>query len=61
MVVDDKMKNKADQASGKVKETVGKITGNEQLEAEGRLRHNSCRLDAFGSCWTRSQTAGQRG
>lgn len=34
-----KMKNKADQASGKVKETVGKLTDDGRLETEGRLQH----------------------
>jgi uncharacterized protein YjbJ (UPF0337 family) len=34
-----KMKNKADQASGKVKETVGKLTDDGRLEAKGRLQH----------------------
>ena len=35
MNLEDKAKNKLDQASGKAKETVGKLTDNEKLEAEG--------------------------
>jgi uncharacterized protein YjbJ (UPF0337 family) len=34
-----RVKNKADQASGKVKETVGKLTDDGRLETEGRLQH----------------------
>ena len=32
----DKIKNKAEELTGQGKEHVGKATGNEQLEAEGR-------------------------
>ncbi len=32
----DKAKNAAQDAAGKVKETVGDVTGNEKLEAEGK-------------------------
>lgn len=32
----DKAKNAVDEAAGKAKETVGKLTDNEQLEAEGK-------------------------
>ena len=35
MSTEDKVKNTAEQATGKVKETAGKVTGNESLEAEG--------------------------
>ena len=35
MGFDDKIGNKAEEASGKVKETVGDATDNERLEAEG--------------------------
>ncbi|MGX7680538.1 CsbD family protein [Jatrophihabitans sp. DSM 45814] len=35
MGLDDKIKNKAEEAKGKVKEGVGKATDDEQLEAEG--------------------------
>ncbi len=31
----DKAKNAAEDLAGKAKETVGKVTGNERLEAEG--------------------------
>ncbi len=37
MGADDKAKNAAEKASGKVKEAAGRATGNEQLEAEGRV------------------------
>lgn len=36
MGIADKAKNAAEDAIGKVKETVGDITGNEDLEAEGK-------------------------
>jgi len=39
MDLEDKVKNKADQVGGSVKETVGKLTDDEQMEAEGRLQH----------------------
>ena len=32
----DKAKNAAQDAAGKVKEAVGDVTGNEELEAEGK-------------------------
>ena len=35
MSAEDKVKNTAEQAKGKVKEGAGKVTGNESLEAEG--------------------------
>ena len=35
MSAEDKAKNIAEQAEGKAKEAAGKVTGNEQLEAEG--------------------------
>lgn len=44
MDLEDKLKNQADKASGKVKETVGKLTDNEQLEGEGRLQHDKATL-----------------
>lgn len=37
MGLGDKISNKAEEAKGKVKETVGKATGNEELEAEGKV------------------------
>jgi uncharacterized protein YjbJ (UPF0337 family) len=36
MSAEDKVKNTAETATGKAKEGVGKATGNESLEAEGR-------------------------
>jgi uncharacterized protein YjbJ (UPF0337 family) len=36
MSAEDKVKNTAETATGKAKEGVGKVTGNESLEAEGR-------------------------
>jgi uncharacterized protein YjbJ (UPF0337 family) len=35
MSAEDKIKNTAEKAKGKVKEGAGKATGNESLEAEG--------------------------
>jgi len=39
MSTEDKANNTAEQAKGKVKESAGKVTGNESLEAEGRGDH----------------------
>lgn len=36
MGIDDKAKNAAEDAAGKAKEGAGKVTGDENLEAEGR-------------------------
>jgi uncharacterized protein YjbJ (UPF0337 family) len=36
MGLDDKIGNKAEEAAGKVKESAGKATDDEQLEAEGK-------------------------
>jgi len=44
MGVGDKMKNKADQASGRAKATIGKMTGDRRLEVEGRLQHGKATL-----------------
>jgi len=44
MGLDDKLGNKADQASGKVKETVGDATDNESLENEGRTDQSKAKL-----------------
>ncbi|KAA9110206.1 CsbD family protein [Microbacterium rhizomatis] len=35
MGIDDKIKNAAEDLTGKAKEAAGKVTGNERLEAEG--------------------------
>lgn len=37
MGLGDKISNAAEEAKGKVKESVGDMTDNEQLEAEGRV------------------------
>ncbi|HEX4253258.1 MAG TPA: CsbD family protein [Pseudonocardia sp.] len=37
MSLGDKIKNKAEEVKGKVKETVGEVTGNDELVAEGKL------------------------
>jgi uncharacterized protein YjbJ (UPF0337 family) len=36
MATTDKVKNTAQQAKGKLKETVGKVSGNDKLRAEGK-------------------------
>ncbi|CAD6003248.1 CsbD family protein [Agreia sp. COWG] len=36
MGLDDKIKNAGADIAGKAKEAAGKVTGNEQLEAEGK-------------------------
>jgi uncharacterized protein YjbJ (UPF0337 family) len=45
---EDKAKNKGEQVKGKVKETVGKATGNENLEAEGKADQVSGNLKDAG-------------
>ncbi|GIF78480.1 CsbD family protein [Asanoa siamensis] len=37
MGLDDKIDNKAEELAGKVKKGVGKATGDEELETEGRV------------------------
>jgi uncharacterized protein YjbJ (UPF0337 family) len=37
MTQSDKAKNTAQQAKGKLKETVGKVSGNNKLRAEGKV------------------------
>jgi uncharacterized protein YjbJ (UPF0337 family) len=44
MGLEDKVKNKAARASGKVKQAVGKLTNNEQLESEGRVQNENATL-----------------
>jgi uncharacterized protein YjbJ (UPF0337 family) len=46
MDMGDKAKNKADQVSGSVRATVGKLTDDEELEAKGRLQHDKATLAA---------------
>ncbi|MBU2697137.1 MULTISPECIES: CsbD family protein [Pimelobacter] len=36
MGLDDKIKNQAEETTGKAKEALGKATGDEDLEAEGK-------------------------
>ena len=36
MATTEKVKNSAEQAKGRVKETTGKVTGNRSLEAKGK-------------------------
>ena len=36
MATDDKMRDKAQSAKGRAKEAIGKATGNEQWQAEGK-------------------------
>lgn len=48
MGFDDKVKNSADQASGKIKEATGRATDDEQLEAEGRAEQSSADLRSAG-------------
>jgi uncharacterized protein YjbJ (UPF0337 family) len=38
MSADDRLDNKVDQGSGKAKEFTGKITGDPELESEGRTQ-----------------------
>lgn len=44
----DKAKNTADDLAGKAKETTGKVTGNEELEAEGELQQSKADLKKAG-------------
>ena len=37
MGLGDKISNKTEELKGKAKETTGKVTGNEELEAEGKV------------------------
>ena len=48
MGLDDKLRNAAEDLSGKSKETVGKTTGDERLEAEGRTDQASSDLKQAG-------------
>lgn len=48
MGIDDKLKNEAEEAAGKVKEGTGKTTGNESLEAEGRTDQTKSDLKQAG-------------
>ena len=48
MGLDDKMQNSAEEAGGKVKETVGEMTDNERLEAEGKADQFGANLKQAG-------------
>ncbi len=45
---DDKAANKIEQIAGKAKETVGKVSGNERLEAEGKAEQGKANLKQAG-------------
>ena len=44
MGLEDKVKNKTNQAGGKVKETVGKLTDDPQMEFDGRMQNAGATL-----------------
>ena len=48
MGVGDKIQNAGEEAAGKVKETTGRATGNENLEAEGRADQASANVKQAG-------------
>ncbi|MEV7692626.1 CsbD family protein [Microbacterium sp. NPDC089189] len=48
MGLDDKIKNAAEDIAGKAKETLGKATGNEKLEAEGKADQTKSDLKQAG-------------
>ena len=48
MSMGDKIKHAADEAAGKVKETTGKITGNEDLEAKGHTQQAEADVEQVG-------------
>ena len=48
MGLDDKISNAAEEAKGKVKETAGKATDDERLEAEGKADQTSANLKQAG-------------
>jgi uncharacterized protein YjbJ (UPF0337 family) len=48
MGLDDKIRNAADEAGGKAKESVGKSTGDERLEAEGKGDQTAANLKQAG-------------
>jgi uncharacterized protein YjbJ (UPF0337 family) len=55
MSAEEKAKNTAEKAAGKVKEGAGKITGNESLEAEGRGDQAKGNLRQATACASRSR------
>jgi uncharacterized protein YjbJ (UPF0337 family) len=48
MGLGDKIKNAGEEAAGKVKETTGRTTGNQSLEAEGRADQASANIKQAG-------------
>lgn len=48
MGADDKIRNAGENLAGKSKETVGKLTGDERLEAEGKTDQAKSELKAAG-------------
>jgi uncharacterized protein YjbJ (UPF0337 family) len=48
MGFDDKVENTGQNASGKIKEGVGRATDNERLEAEGRTDQTGAKLKQAG-------------
>ena len=48
MGIDDKAQNKGEELGGKAKETAGKLTDDEQLEAEGKADQAKVNLKQAG-------------
>ena len=48
MGVGDKIQNAGEEAAGKVKETTGRATGNQRLEAEGKADQASANIKQAG-------------
>ncbi len=48
MGMDDKIENKSEEVGGQVKEGVGRATGDERLEAEGKADQTSSNLKQAG-------------
>lgn len=48
MATDDKIENKSEELTGKVKEGVGKATDDERLEAEGKADQTSSKFKQAG-------------
>jgi uncharacterized protein YjbJ (UPF0337 family) len=46
--LDDKVKNEATEAKGKVKESAGSATGNESLESEGKADQGEAKVKETG-------------
>lgn len=48
MGIEDKIDNKSEEAAGKVKESAGRASGDERLEAEGRGEQTNANLKQAG-------------